>query len=153
MKTYPRGPRLPPHKRKSVRGAPRLGRAAAPDESIILNFRHLLEKHDLCGKIFDTVNLYLNSKGIRITTGTIVDAASVHDKHMLSDLLHGDEKKVCHPTDEGLSVGTPVWSDAGYQGQTEAVHKAASKAQDMTNRRVKTKHGVDEDGKRRNRTK
>jgi IS5 family transposase len=33
------------------------GRAAAPDESTILNFRDLLEAHDLCGKILDTVNL------------------------------------------------------------------------------------------------
>jgi IS5 family transposase len=32
-------------------------------------------------------------------------AASVHDKHMLPDLLHGEEKK--------------VWGDAGYQGQTK----------------------------------
>jgi IS5 family transposase len=42
-----------------------LGRAAAPDETTILNSRHLLEKHALCGQIFDAVNLYLDSKGIR----------------------------------------------------------------------------------------
>src|ERR1035438_5426536 len=169
-----------------------LGRAAAPDETTILNFRHLLEAHDLCVKILDLVNLYLDRKGIRISTGTIVDAtiipapsstknekkerdpemhqtrkgnqyyfgakahvgvdskegivhsvctsaASVHDKHMLPDLLHGDEKK--------------VWGDAGYQGQSEAIHEAAPQAQDMTSRRVKTKAGVDEVEKRRNRTK
>jgi transposase, IS5 family len=50
-----------------------LGRAAAPDETTILNFRHLLEAHDLCGKILDTVNPYLDRKRIRISTGTIVD--------------------------------------------------------------------------------
>jgi IS5 family transposase len=169
-----------------------LGRAAAPDESTILNFRHLLEQHELCGKILDVVNFYLDSKGIRITTGTIVDAtiiaapsstknskkerdpemhqtkkgnqwyfgakahigvdskegvvhsvctsaASVSDVHMLPDLLHGEEKK--------------VWGDAGYQGQTVAIHEAAPQAQDMTNKRVKTKWGVDEDEKRKNRTK
>jgi IS5 family transposase len=63
----------------------------------------------------------------------------VHDKHMLPDLLHGNEKK--------------VWDDAGYQGQTETIHEDAPKAQDMTNRRVKTTAGVDEDEKRKNRTK
>jgi len=42
--------------------------------------------------------------------------------------------------------------DAGYQGQTEAIHEAAPDAQDMTSRRVKTKAGVDEAEKRRNRT-
>jgi IS5 family transposase len=169
-----------------------LGLAAAPDETTILNFRHLLEQHDLCGQMLDTVNLYLAGRGIRITTGTIVDAtilhapsstknekkerdpemhqtrkgnqwyfgmkahigvdskegivhsvcttaASVSDVHMLPELLHGDEKK--------------VWGDAGYQGQTEAIHAAAPQAQDMTSKRVKTKAGVDEEQKRKNRTK
>jgi IS5 family transposase len=46
-----------------------LGRAPAPDETTILNFRHLLEEQDLCGQMLDAVNLYLESRGIRITTG------------------------------------------------------------------------------------
>jgi IS5 family transposase len=66
-------------------------------------------------------------------------AASVSDVHMLPDLLHGDEKK--------------VWGDAGYQGQTEAIHEAAPMAQDMTSHRVKTKAGVDAVEKRKNRVK
>jgi IS5 family transposase len=66
-------------------------------------------------------------------------AASVSDVHMLPELLHGDEKK--------------VWGDAGYQGQTEAIREAAPQAQDMTSRRVKTKAGVDEEQKRKNRVK
>jgi IS5 family transposase len=143
--------------------------------------------------MLDVVNLYLDRKGIRISTGTIVDAtiiaapsstknekkerdpdmhqtkkggqyyfgakahigidskesvvhsvctsaASVHDKHMLPDLLHGEEKK--------------IWGDAGYQGQTETIHEAAPLAQDMTNRRTKNGKGeVDEEQKRENRTK
>jgi len=169
-----------------------LGLAAAPDETTILRFRHLLEQHELCGQMLDAVNLYLDSKGIRISTGTIVDAtiinapsstknstkerdpemhqtrkgqqwyfgakahigvdsketvvhsvittaASVADAHMLPDLLHGKEKK--------------VWGDAGYQGQTDAMHEAAPDAQDMANRRTKFKNYVDEEGKRKNRTK
>src|ERR1700688_4381932 len=55
-----------------------LGVAAAPDETTILRFRNLLEKHDLCGQMLDTVNHYLDSKGIRISTGTIVDATIIH---------------------------------------------------------------------------
>ena len=46
-----------------------------------------------------------------------------------------------------------LWGDAGYQGQTEAIHEVAPQAQDMTSRRVKTKAGVDEIEKRKNRTK
>jgi IS5 family transposase len=55
-----------------------LGRAPAPDETTILNFRHLLEEHELCGEMLDTVNHYLEGRGIRITTGTIVDATIIH---------------------------------------------------------------------------
>lgn len=58
---------------------------------------------------------------------------------MLPDLLHGDEKK--------------VWGDAGYEGQTVAIHAAAPAAQDMTSRRVKHKGGEDEVEQRKNRTK
>ncbi len=55
-----------------------LGRAPAPDETTILNFRHLLEERELGGQMLDTVNLYLASRGIRITTGTIVNATIIH---------------------------------------------------------------------------
>ena len=66
-------------------------------------------------------------------------AASVADKHMLPDLLHGEERK--------------VWGDGGYQGQTEAIREAAPHAQDMTCRRTKFKNCVDEVAKRKNTTK
>ena len=39
-----------------------LGRAPVPDETTILNFRHLLEAHELCGQMLDTVNHYLESR-------------------------------------------------------------------------------------------
>jgi transposase, IS5 family len=55
-----------------------LGRAAAADETTILNFRHLLERHDLCGAMLEAVNHYLEDRGIRIGTGTIVDATIIH---------------------------------------------------------------------------
>jgi hypothetical protein len=46
-----------------------------------------------------------------------------------------------------------LWGDGGYQGQMKRIHRAALHAQDMTSRVVKTKAGVDEAGKRKNRTK
>ena len=42
-----------------------LGAAPAPDETTICRFRHLLEKHDLCGMMLDAVNLHLEAKGSR----------------------------------------------------------------------------------------
>jgi transposase, IS5 family len=168
-----------------------LGRAPAPDESTILGFRHLLERHELGGAMLNTVNQYLESRGIRITTGTIVDAtiihapsstknrsgerdpemhqtrkgkqyfglkahigvdskqghvhsvctsaASVADKHMLPDLLHGEERK--------------VWGDGEYQGQGETIRQAAGQAQAMTSRRTRYKNFVDEIQRAKNRVK
>src|SRR6266567_5482327 len=42
-----------------------LGLAAAPDETTVCRFRHLLETHDLGGAVLDAVNHHLASKGIR----------------------------------------------------------------------------------------
>ena len=55
-----------------------LGREPVPDETTVCKFRHLLEEHALGGEILQTVNLYLQSRGVRITTGTIVDATILH---------------------------------------------------------------------------
>jgi len=55
-----------------------LGSAPAPDETTILRFRHLLEKHKLGELMLDAVNVHLEAKGIKIQTGTIVDATIIH---------------------------------------------------------------------------
>ena len=41
----------------------------APDETTVCKFRHLLEEHNLGEEILGTVNLHLQAKGVRITTG------------------------------------------------------------------------------------
>src|ERR1700722_16428062 len=55
-----------------------LGIAPAPDETTVLRFRHLLEQHDLGGVMLEVVNVHLEAKGIKIQTGTIVDATIIH---------------------------------------------------------------------------
>ncbi len=55
-----------------------LGQEPVPDETTICRFRHLLEKHDLGGKMLDTVNCHLGERGIKIATMTIVDATILH---------------------------------------------------------------------------
>src|SRR5580704_17074349 len=47
-----------------------LGREPAPDETTVCKFRHLLERHGLGTKIFQRVNSYLESRGVKIGTGT-----------------------------------------------------------------------------------
>src|SRR5437763_8167305 len=55
-----------------------LGREPVPDETTVCKFRHLLEAHHLGGEMLETVNLHLQQKGVRITSGTIVDATIIH---------------------------------------------------------------------------
>ena len=54
-----------------------LGRDAMPDETTILNFRHLLERHDLTKAIFSAVAEHLAAKGELLRGGTIVDATLI----------------------------------------------------------------------------
>ncbi len=48
-----------------------------PDETTILNFRHLLEKHSLGKKLFEEIAAYLNDQGLILREGTIVDASII----------------------------------------------------------------------------
>src|SRR5215210_1427471 len=54
-----------------------LGRDAIPDETTILNFRHLLERHDLTKAIFAAVTEHLEARGAMLRGGTIVDATLI----------------------------------------------------------------------------
>ena len=54
-----------------------LGRDAIPDETTILNFRHLLERHELTKAIFAAVAEHLAAKGELLRGGTIVDATLI----------------------------------------------------------------------------
>ncbi len=54
-----------------------LKEATVPDETTILNFRHLLEGHKLTEKIFDHVRRLLENKGLLLKSGTIVDATII----------------------------------------------------------------------------
>ena len=51
-----------------------LGFEGAPDETTICKFRHLLDEHGLGAEIFAGVNAHLQAKGVKIGTGTIMDA-------------------------------------------------------------------------------
>ena len=54
-----------------------LGDDRIPDETTILNFRHLLERHGLSEAIFADVNAHLAEKGITLRSGTLVDATII----------------------------------------------------------------------------
>ena len=54
-----------------------LGHDAIPDETTILNFRHLLERHDLTTALFEAVSAHLEDKGAMLRGGTIMDATLI----------------------------------------------------------------------------
>jgi len=54
-----------------------LSRESAPDATTLLNFRHLLERHQLTASIFNTINGHLAQKGLLLREGTIIDATLI----------------------------------------------------------------------------
>ena len=54
-----------------------LGHDAIPDETTILNFRHLLERHELTKAVFAAVSELLEARGALLRGGTIVDATLI----------------------------------------------------------------------------
>ncbi len=90
-----------------------------PDESTILNFRHLLERHDLTKAMFACINGLMETQGLLLRSGTIVDAtiiaapsstknatesrdpemkqtthAATADITQMETLLHGEERTI-----------------------------------------------------------
>jgi IS5 family transposase len=66
-----------------------------PDESTILRFRHLLEQHRLTEAIFAEVRALLESRGLLLKSGTIVDATIIaaptstkNEKHERDPEMH-----------------------------------------------------------------
>ena len=53
------------------------GESRMPDETTILNFRHLLEKHQLAQSLFQEVVSLLTEQGLILREGTIVDATLI----------------------------------------------------------------------------
>jgi IS5 family transposase len=65
----------PLHEIESIRHFAGFSRVteALPDETTILNFRHLLEKQQLTEKLLEIINTYLKEQGLLISQSTMVD--------------------------------------------------------------------------------
>ncbi len=63
-------------RRASVFG-PGPGPRRPPDETTILRFRHLIERHRLGPKMLQVVNRHLASHGLKVHQGTTVDATLI----------------------------------------------------------------------------
>jgi IS5 family transposase len=83
-----------------------------PDETTILNFRHLLEEHQIAEQIFESVNQSLSEKGVMLKAGTILDATIINapsstknNKRERDPEMHSVAK--CQPTSKTAPLPTP----------------------------------------------
>lgn len=110
---------------------------STPDETTILNFRHLLEKHELSSRIFDIVNVYLQENGVKISNGTIVDATIIsapsstkNKNHERDPEMHSTMKGNQHYFGEKIHIGTDVDSGAIHSVAVTAANVADIKMMD-----------------------
>ena len=107
-----------------------LGAEPVPDETTVCKFRHLLEEHHLGEEILGTVNLYLQAKGVRITTGTIVDATLIHAPSSTKNRERGREPEM-HQTRKGKNW----YLGEGARGsgrKTKIIHTAVATAANLS---------------------
>jgi IS5 family transposase len=104
-----------------------LGAAPAPDETTILRFRHLLEEHRLGEAILHRVNLHLDRQGIRITTGTIVDATIIAAPSSTKNRT-GERDPEMHQTKKGNQWYFGLKAHIGVDSKETVVHSVCTSA-------------------------
>jgi len=105
--------------------------AALPDETTILNFRHLLEQHDLTARLLEAVNGLLKAKGLLVSQGTMVDATIIHAPSSTKN-AKGERDPEMHQTKKGnqwyfgmkIHIGADVDSGAVHSVSVTAANRA-----------------------------
>lgn len=108
-----------------------LGREPVPDETTVCKFRHLLEEHNLGEEILGTVNLHLQAKGVRITTGTIVDATLIHAPSSTKNRDQSRDPEM-HQTRKGKQWYFGMKAHVGVDSKTKIIHTAAATAANVS---------------------
>jgi transposase, IS5 family len=112
-----------------------------PDESTILRFRHLLEQHRLTEAIFAEVRNLLESRGLLLKSGTIVDATIIaapsstkNEKHERDPEMHQTFKG------KGWHFGMKVHVGTDKRGLVHSLAVGAANEADI-NRMDQLLHG------------
>ena len=98
-----------------------LGREAAPDETTICKFRHLIEAHDLGGEILQAVNDHLQAKGVKIGTGTIMDATIISAPSSTKN-ADGERDPEMHQTKKGNQWYFGMKAHIGVDSKAKIIH-------------------------------
>jgi len=110
-----------------------LGREAAPDETTVCKFRHLLERHRLGKQLLATVNAHLRAVGIKITNGTIVDATIISAP---SSTKNRDRRRdpEMHQTAKGRQWYFGMKAHIGVDSKTKLIHTILASAANVHDR-------------------
>ena len=100
---------------------------ALPDETTILNFRHLLERHGLGERLFGEINAHLASQGHRLKTGTIVDASLI-DAPSSTKNKKGERDPEMHQTKKGNRWYFGMKAHIGVDSESGLTHGLATTA-------------------------
>src|SRR6266699_1388842 len=112
-----------------------LGAEPVPDETTVCKFRHLLEEHHLGEEILGTVNLYLQAQGVRITTGTIVDATILHAPSSTKNREQSRDPEM-HQTKKGKQWYFGMKAHVGVDSKTKIIHTAVVTAANVSDSAV-----------------
>ena len=99
------------------------GLADIPDETTILNFRRLLETHDLARTMFERVNAHLARKGLSLRGGTIVDATIISAPSSTKN-RDGERDPEMHQTKKGNQWHFGMKAHIGADEESGLVHHA-----------------------------
>jgi IS5 family transposase len=103
------------------------GREPAPDESTVLHFRHLLEQHDLGRALFEQVHMHLEARGVRVSTGTIVDATIISAPSSTKN-ASGQRDPDMHQTRKGRQWYFGMKAHIGVDSKTKLIHAVVATA-------------------------
>ncbi|MDE2348653.1 MAG: IS5 family transposase [Gammaproteobacteria bacterium] len=104
-----------------------LGAEAAPDETTVCKFRHLLEKHKLGKRLLVAVNEYLRRNGIKIANGTIVDATIISAPSSTKN-KDGERDPEMHQTAKGQQWYFGMKAHFGVDSKTKLIHTVLASA-------------------------
>jgi transposase, IS5 family len=92
-----------------------------PDESTILRFRHLLEKHQLAGPLLAAVNQVLQAHGLMLKIGTVVDATLISAPSSTKN-GSGERDPEMHQTKKGNQWYFGMKAHIGADAESGLVH-------------------------------
>ena len=104
-----------------------LGQSAAPDETTICRFRHLLERNDLGKAVFEYVLEHLERHGIKVGKGTIVDASIISAPPSTKNKDRARDPEM-HQTRKGKQWYFGMKAHIGMDRRTKVIHTVAATA-------------------------